>query len=412
MKKVLPILLVVLAYLAAFAAAKAASVPDIQINEIAWMGTVNSANDEWIELKNNIAENITLNGWLLKTTDEKIKAYLAGQIPANGFYLLERTDDNSVPNVKADATYKGSLNNNGESLELYKSSNTLVDGANFSSKWTAGDNTTKQTMERNELDAWQTSKSPGGTPKAQNSSWTQENPTTPKELAPTIVIDIKPIETLPQTYPDGIVINEILPAPEGPDETNEWIELYNANNFEVDLTGWKIKDAKGSLTTYAFLEGKKMPANGYLVLKRPETKITLNNDEDTISLIFPNEKITSAISYKNAPKNQSYNKSGSDWSWNQSLTPGGENSIESALKKTEEPDNSNTVGDGLASVKDSLNKSLDAFSDKINQNGKNTLNPWFLFLIAVIITVVSAAVVLIIKIKVLKGNFKAQNPKS
>ena len=33
-------------------ASQAANSLDVVINEVAWMGTVNSANDEWIELYN------------------------------------------------------------------------------------------------------------------------------------------------------------------------------------------------------------------------------------------------------------------------------------------------------------------------------------------------------------------------
>ena len=38
-----------------------------------------------------------------------------------------------------------------------------------------------------------------------------------------------------QTYPTGIVFNEILPSPEGADAEEEWIELYNQNDFDVDF---------------------------------------------------------------------------------------------------------------------------------------------------------------------------------
>lgn len=49
--------------------------------------------------------------------------------------------------------------------------------------------------------------------------------------------DQKTMNTTTTTYPSGVFINEILPNPAGADETNEWIELYNSNNFVVDLSG-------------------------------------------------------------------------------------------------------------------------------------------------------------------------------
>jgi len=134
------------------------------------MGNTNSANDEWIELKNNTSADISLSDWILKSTDDKLRIKLTGFILANGFYLLERTDDSSVLNIKADLVYKGALNNNGMALELYDNSNLLVDSANYSSGWPAGDNETKRTAERIGLNVWQTSKDAYGTPKSENSA--------------------------------------------------------------------------------------------------------------------------------------------------------------------------------------------------------------------------------------------------
>jgi len=382
-----------------FSGARAADQPDVVINEIAWMGTTTSATDEWLELKNNTSENINLSGWLLKTTDEKIKAYLTGQIPANGFYLLERTDDTTVAGIKADFIYKGSLGNEGQSLELYKDSATLIDTAAFSSKWPAGDNTKKLTMER-AADSWQTSNTINGTPKAENSAGTITAKAEPTDAQPAL----EALAT-PKSYPAGIVINEILPAPEGPDETQEWIELYNTNTFEVDLAGWKIKDAKGTITAYTFGNGKKIAGNGYLLLKRPETKITLNNDEDTVNLLFPNGTIASTVSYKEARKSQSYNKTGASWSWSVHVTPGSQNNIaaalpENALKNTEDSDNSNI---SLAAVGDSIGKNVNAFSNTLNQNEAGKSNPWLLFLIAIAVTIVSAVIIFYLKLKVFKS---------
>ncbi|MDD5146840.1 MAG: lamin tail domain-containing protein, partial [Candidatus Pacebacteria bacterium] len=59
------------------------------INEIAWMGDQTSYNHEWIELYNDSQRPITINDWVLKTTDEKIKIDLQGIVPGQGFFLLE-----------------------------------------------------------------------------------------------------------------------------------------------------------------------------------------------------------------------------------------------------------------------------------------------------------------------------------
>lgn len=118
---------------------------DVVINEVAWMGTTYSYYDEWIELYNDTSSNIDLTGWTLRSTDGSPSVQLSGTIPANGYFLLERTDDNSVVGITADMTYAGSLGNTGETLELRNASGSLID---IVDSWYGGDNSTKATMER------------------------------------------------------------------------------------------------------------------------------------------------------------------------------------------------------------------------------------------------------------------------
>ncbi|MEK7658350.1 MAG: lamin tail domain-containing protein [Patescibacteria group bacterium] len=210
-------------------------------------------------------------------------------------------------------------------------------------------------------------------------------------------------------YPSGIFINEILPSPEGADETNEWIELYNANNFEVDLSNWQIKDTAGTITAFTISkylpEGRqvKISANGYLVFKRQDTKIILNNDGDGLNLLTPDGKTIDLVSLTKAPLGQSYNKTNNGlpaqagWQWSKTLTPGTANIIVlEILSNSKKSGNSNKVDENLKTA--SIN---DAISQTANESFSGA-NPWFLFLTALIITIISAAIVLLIKLKLFK----------
>ena len=114
----------------------AASPGDVVISEIAWMGTTASSSDEWIELRNNTAQDIDLTGWTLNASDGSPVITLVGTISANGYYLLERTDDTSVADVVADRIYTGALGNAGEVLELRDDSGQVIDSVD---SWYAGD---------------------------------------------------------------------------------------------------------------------------------------------------------------------------------------------------------------------------------------------------------------------------------
>lgn len=130
----------------------AAAPLDVVVAEIAWMGSTANANHEWLELANNTAGDINLTGWTLISDDGIPSITLSGVIPANGRFLLERTSDATTP-VLADQIYTGALGNTGEVLTLRDAHNNVIDVANAPGGWFAGNNTTKETMERIALTA-------------------------------------------------------------------------------------------------------------------------------------------------------------------------------------------------------------------------------------------------------------------
>lgn len=307
----------------------------VVINEIAWMGTETSPNDEWVELYNNADLAIHLENWKLVAKDKIPEIHLKGVIPAHGFYLLERTDDNTLPDTLADQVYKGALANKGENLQLIDTKNNVIDEVDCSRGWFRGDNEINQTMERKNPESsgqdpnnWQTSQDPGGTPKAKNSIGTIQS-----SKEPTLKPEVQPKKPYSKTYPSGIVINEIIPSPAGEDKLEEWLEILNKNNEEIDLSGWKIQDTKGAITTYTFPEGTLIGPKGFLILARPTTKITLNNDSDSLNLIQPNGEITDTVTYEKAVEGESYNRTESGWAWSATLTPGSTNIVASPFKE-------------------------------------------------------------------------------
>ena len=89
-----------------------ATTGDVIINEIAWMGTTALASDEWLELFNTTSQTIDLTGWgLFEAGGDTLIISLAGQISSQGYYLIERSDDDTVFDILADA--KGPFSGNG-----------------------------------------------------------------------------------------------------------------------------------------------------------------------------------------------------------------------------------------------------------------------------------------------------------
>ncbi len=252
--------------LCSFETNKSPSRDKIIINEIGWMGSVNSANDEWIELKNISGAEIDLAGWSLTDLGENIKVKLSGKLAPGGFYLLERTNDDSVPGLAADQIYTGALSNVGEGLRLFSPNCDPADEAMAAPDWSAGDNATKRTMERQPDLSWRNydgSANNGiyGTPKAQNSAGTLPfNPTGVSVTSPPPA-PVGPPPSQPAQQQQAatgqashLVISEILFDAVGSDTNQEWIELYNPTEQTVDLSSWSIQhlSSAGSLTKKNF----------------------------------------------------------------------------------------------------------------------------------------------------------------
>lgn len=120
----------------------------VVINEIAWMGSLGSSYDEWIELYNSSDSTVTLDGWKIMDDNGAQIYTLSGSVAAKSYYLIERSE--TATSVRADVIVGAvSLANTGDSLILMNASGWQVDGVNLSGgSWWDGDNTTKQTMER------------------------------------------------------------------------------------------------------------------------------------------------------------------------------------------------------------------------------------------------------------------------
>jgi hypothetical protein len=395
----------------------AANSLDVVINEIAWMGDtaegVESKNwwrYEWFELYNNTQDLISLDGWKLELyrADLDWVLELRGEVQPRGYFLIVASDK-IFPDY--DLNYEnlgGKFVNGGQKVLLKNSLGDIIDSLDCFSygKWFAGDNETKQTMERKnpglpgeDFNNWATSKDAGGTKKAENSVFATVSNAEPIIETPDQELTQKnqsqselPTEEKTITYPSGVLINEVLPSPKGADEEEEWIEISNQNNFDVDLSGWKISDSLGKTVTFVFPKESKILANGFFTLDRPTTKITLNNDNDSLTLFHPNGNIADKVSFEKAPIGESYNRIDNNWLWSDVLTPGAANVIPNQSPEKENPTSANK--EQLAAVGPIAEK-LGGAETSEEKNSMSRLP----FLIAVGMAISSGVIILLLKKK-------------
>ncbi len=121
----------------------------VVLSEIGWAGTQHSSFDEYIELYNRTGYDIALDGWNIISDDDTPAVALLGSISAQSYFLLERTDDTTIPDYTADMLYTGSLSNNGEVLSLSFASTTIDSSPEITDgRWAFGDSDRFCSMER------------------------------------------------------------------------------------------------------------------------------------------------------------------------------------------------------------------------------------------------------------------------
>ena len=146
------------------------------INEIAWMGSVTSANHEWLELYNDGDSAVSLDGFMIKD-GLNLSILLSGSVGAKSYAVLERTSDASAPGI-AFLIYTGAFVNTGVTLTIYNQSGAIVEQVAGGENWTGvgGDNITKETAQYTSL-GWITGEAtPGAINITGGGSPEEENP--------------------------------------------------------------------------------------------------------------------------------------------------------------------------------------------------------------------------------------------
>jgi len=125
-------------------------------------------------------------------------------------------------------------------------------------------------------------------------------------------VEFKTLKSFPNLY-----LNEIYPSPSP--GRKEFIEIYNPNNFTLDLNSWSLKDKAGNKI---ILQGTMEPF-GFMAIFPP---FSLNDDGEEIYLIDPNNSIKDKVSYDKAFKDYAYIfNEGKNWLWSRVATPSSKN---------------------------------------------------------------------------------------
>ena len=93
-----------------------------------------------------------------------------------------------------------------------------------------------------------------------------------------------------------ILLSEFLPNPVGSDST-EWIEIYNPTDWPINLSNWQIDDNDGGSKPFTIAD-TAIESKQHLVFNREDTKIALNNSNDSVRLFDPVGILVDQIDYE------------------------------------------------------------------------------------------------------------------
>ncbi len=271
---------------------------------------------EWIELKNISSDDIDLTDFLIQ--DESGRGYLISPddfstttIGAGEFFAIDYLISRIV------------LNNTGDKITIFDSNENKISEISYSSVKEG------QSFARfNNAWSWTNSPTKGLenvlTENTQNSnSVTIINNTT--NNTSDIVKEENALICDSNSLNKSIIISEVFPNPGG-DDINEFIEIYNPNDYDINITNWKIKDLSKSSYSLSGAIGSK----NYLLISREDSKIALNNSNEEIFIYDCGESSITSLKYDKSYENKSYsyNLATKEYFWTASTTPGEENIFE------------------------------------------------------------------------------------
>ncbi|MDA1168919.1 MAG: lamin tail domain-containing protein [bacterium] len=283
--------------------------PDIHINEFLSNPKGDDAVGEFIELVNAGSESVDISEWVLDDVGDAGSAPFSipdeTVIPGNGFVSFYRT------------LTKISLNNDSDHVRLIRPDAVVQDDVSYTD--------TKEAHSYNRTDAEKYEKSSTLTPGAANIITSISTPT-PKPQADE---DEEKENEILYDFSDKIFINEFLPNPKGEDSELEFIEIKSFEKRNINLLGYLLDDGDGGSLAYKFTKEDIIESGKILVLFRPKTKISLNNDADQVRLIDSRGKVISEVTYdEKVVEGQSYNRNVDGvFEWSDVVTPGKENTI-------------------------------------------------------------------------------------
>ena len=142
-------------------------------------------------------------------------------------------------------------------------------------------------------------------------------------------------------------ISELLPNPAGTgtDDTDEFIELYNPNDSDFDLSGFVLETGLTTKHDYTFASGTTLPAKSFTAFYSADTGLTLSNTSGQAALLDPlGSVINQSDTYSSAKDGQSWSIANGQWYWTATPTPGAANIVKQTSSSSSKTSTKSSAG--------------------------------------------------------------------
>jgi len=171
-------------------------------------------------------------------------------------------------------------------------------------------------------------------------------------------------------------INEFFPDPEGDDDApmpgGEFIEIYNPNSYEVDLTNYRLYDEYGHMiiiTDINTLSGAIIKPNDYLAIYMNEFFGFLNNEGyESIKLYNNNNQLIDSVTYASTEEVLSWSKVNNIWNLRIPSPNEENNNDEPFYKSSLEIENIYLGTDNKAKFGDNLRARINVYKGNTTKN--------------------------------------------
>ncbi|UCG59194.1 MAG: lamin tail domain-containing protein, partial [Phycisphaerales bacterium] len=215
-----------------------------------YTGDPNDPNTEFIELKNIGDEALNLN--LVKFTNGVDFIFPDVELLPDQYVLVVKDVDAFAAKYGVGynmaGEYTGSLNNNGERVELQDAAGRTIHNFRYRDGWyditdglgfslTVRDPANTDPNQWGDKATWRPSANIDGSPGADDTG------------------------QIPEL--GDVVINELLAHSHA--EASDWVELHNTTDHTINISGWFLSDDGSNLKKYEIAQGRTIRAGGYIV---------------------------------------------------------------------------------------------------------------------------------------------------